>query len=96
MREQIEGLTRRTRPEEDEQRALFDVPPDWREHWWGMPSFEQRDARPTQRVTINLMTRDDAEELGRRLGIRITSRTDSVWFPPEVIDRPNQWEYADK
>lgn len=90
------GLARRVRPIREEQTALFDLAPSWKEHWWGMPSFEQRDARPLQRVTVNLMTREDADEFSRRLGVRITPATDSIWFPPETIDRPSDWEYGDE
>lgn len=90
-----EGLVRRTR-EEAPEATLFPVEPDWRTHWWGMPSFVMKDARPVRSITVNFMCREDVEEFAARLGIRVTKATDSVWFPPEVVDRPNEWEYADE
>lgn len=54
----------------------------WREHWWGMPSFEMRDASPMRAITVNFYTEEDVKEFSRRLDVRVPSkRTDSVWFP---------------
>lgn len=90
------SVARKTRTPEVVQEALFDLGPDWREHWWGMPAFVQGDARPTQRITMNFMTWDDVAEFGRRLGIRVTRATDTAWFPQESIDKPSEWEYSDE
>ena len=89
------ALARRTR-EEDKTPRLFEVPPDWREHWWGMPRFEQNDATPAQRITVNFISPDDVRDFAARLGLNVTRRTDSIWFPPENVDRPNEWEYVDE
>ena len=91
-----EGLARRTKKVEVVQEMLFDIPPDWREHWWGMPAFEQGDARPYQRITVNFMCPEDVAEFSRLLGAKFSRKTDSMWFPPESVDRPNEWEYADE
>lgn len=95
-RDLAETLRRRVRTEE--QGALFDLDQctDWRAHWWGMPSFEQGDARPAYRITMNFMSLEDVEEFGRRLGLRAGSQTDSLWFPLENVDRPSDWEYVDE
>lgn len=92
----LTGLARRSRPVEVAQGALFDLAPDWTIQWWGMPSFEQKDARPYQRITVNFMSPDDVAEFSRLLGVRATNKTDSMWFPPEQVDRPNEWEYGDE
>lgn len=86
------GLRRRVRAEEPQQ-ALFELPPDWRAHWWGMPAFEQKDARPAHRITVNFICEEDVAEFARRLGLKSGPRTDSLWFPKEQLDRPNEWEY---
>lgn len=61
--------------------TLFDVEPDWREHWWGMPSFEMGDARPQHRITINFMTAEDVKAFAEKTGLPVTARSDSAWFP---------------
>ena len=97
MSEEYQGLVRRVREADDHQPALFPEleAPEWQRHWWGMPSFVQRDARPEQSITVHFMCFDDVREFARRLGLTVTSRTDSLWFPPEVIDAPSEWEYGD-
>ena len=63
------------------QAPLFDVEPDWRAQWWGMPSFEMGDARPQHKITINFMTAEDVKEFATRTGLPVTARSDSAWFP---------------
>lgn len=65
------------------QPALFDVAPDWRPEWWGMPEFTMGDASPLRRVTINFMTREDVARFAAVTGLPITDRTDSAWFPAQ-------------
>lgn len=72
---------------EDEQRALFDLEPDWRDYWWGMPEFTMAEARPLKKVTINFMTREDLAAFTRATGITITKTTDSAWYPPQGVLR---------
>jgi hypothetical protein len=82
----------------EEQPPLLEVDPDWRKHWWNMPAFEQKNAAPAQRITVNFLCYEDAREFAKRLGLRgITSSTDSAWYPAESgIDAPNAWEYTDE
>jgi len=89
------GLRREVRDEAQE--SLFGDTPleEWRTHWWGMPSFTQGDARPAYRMTVNFMTPEDVADFATRLGVRATTRTDSLWYPAQVIDQPNQWEYVE-
>jgi hypothetical protein len=61
--------------------TLFEVEPDWRDHWWGMPSFEMGDARPQHKITINFMTAQDVRDFADRTGIPVSVRSDSAWFP---------------
>lgn len=74
--------------------TLFDLPPDWRSLWWGMPEFNMGDARPQYKITMNFMTLEDVVEFGRRLGINCTAKTDSAWFPEQKLDAPKSWEYV--
>lgn len=74
-------LGRKVRKPSVVQEALFDLGPDWHEHWWGMPSFSMADATPQHRVTVNFMTADDLAEFARRTGIPLSTRSDTAWFP---------------
>lgn len=62
---------------------LFDLPPDWKAHWWGMPSFVMGDARPAHKITINFMTADDVAAFAATTGLRVTTQSDTAWFPPQ-------------
>jgi len=74
----IEKLLRKTKEPEP---ALFEIEPDWREHWWGMPSFNMGDARPQHKITINFETAADVAEFAKLTGVPVTVKSDSAWFP---------------
>lgn len=74
-------LGRPIRKQDCVQEALFDLAPDWRSEWWGMPSFSMDDATPQHRISINFMTIEDVAEFARVTGIPVTTRSDSAWFP---------------
>lgn len=88
------ALARKTTP--STQPLLFDLEPDWAPHWWGMPEFIMGDARPRYRITVNLYSLDDLREFGHRLGMKVSPATDSLTFPPEEVDKPADWIYADE
>ena len=64
-----------------EYQALFEIEPDWKEFWWGMPSFEMGDARPQHKITINFMTAADVKAFAEKTGLPVTTGSDSAWFP---------------
>jgi hypothetical protein len=72
---------------------LFDMPEDWRDYWWGMPSFEQGDARPQYKITLNFMTAEDLAEFAKVSGIPVTVRSDSAWFPhQQPLNGEYEWD----
>jgi hypothetical protein len=64
-----------------EQMNLFDLEPTWKDSWWSMPEFSMRDVRPKYRITVNLMTKHDLHEFSKATGVRVTERTNSMWYP---------------
>ena len=64
--------------------TLFNLEPDWRAEWWGMPSFEQGDARPQHRITINFMTAADVAAFAEKTGLPVTTRSDTAWYPHQA------------
>lgn len=67
----------------DKQSVLFELEPDWRDYWWGMPNFEVKDARPDHKIQMNFVSFDDAKEFAEKLGIKITGKTNSLWYPKQ-------------
>lgn len=66
---------------EETESFLFDIEPDWRSDWWGMPSFEMGDARPSHKITINFMTKEDVADFAKATGLPVTTRSDTCWYP---------------
>ena len=82
MPEEID-LTHDRVTRENAQHMLFDLPPDWREVWWGMPDFAMEDARAQRRIVVNFMCEEDVTAFTEATGARITDRTESMWYPPQ-------------
>lgn len=76
-------IKRPTRTEGGIQETLFDMPDSWREHWWGMPSFDMKDARPQYTISMNFMTAEDVMEFAKKTGLHLNPRTYSAWFPAQ-------------
>lgn len=75
----FENLKRKTREPDSE--FLFDLEPDWKEHWWSMPEFSMGDASPQYKITINFMDGDAVKEFAKKTGIPVTLQSDTAWYP---------------
>lgn len=74
--------------------GLFNLPPNWKKHWRGMPEFSQQDLEPYQTINVHFRCPQDREDFARLVGRKLHApgRQDkSIWWPRETIDR-----YADK
>ena len=60
---------------------LVDAPTSWEQEWWGMPEFVMGNTEPKRKITVSFASDEDAQEFAERLGIKITNRTDTIWFP---------------
>jgi hypothetical protein len=67
----------------DGQAALFHIEPDWKDVWWGMPTFDMRDARPQYKISVNFMTAADVAKFAEVTGCPVSTRSDSAWYPPQ-------------
>lgn len=81
MGDDYERIQRALRPDPVRRKPLLDVEPDWKDYWWGMPSFEQGDARPSRSLTVHFMSEVDFRAFCDRTGIPPNKRKDSAWFP---------------
>ncbi len=66
------------------QSNLFDTEFDWQSEWWDMPEFTIQDCSPQYRLVVNFMTREDRKEFAEKLGIKLTEKTDSTFFPQQA------------
>ena len=102
MTDDLEQVALPERVDDVNQLHLVDVPPAWRDAWWGMPSFEMRDARPVQTIAVSFATWDDVLDFAARLNLRIGRTTRSVWYPEDSpmssasVDKPALWSYEDE
>ena len=70
-----------------EEPTLFEVKEDWELEWKGMPEFVSENFKPSQQITVSFKNFEDVKEFAERIGIQVTKRTNSCWFPPRKIDR---------
>lgn len=64
--------------------SLFDdFENEWQKEWKGMPEFVSNNKKPYQQIIVSFKNYDDVKEFANRLGISVTPKTDSVWFPPK-------------
>lgn len=90
----------------DEQLADYLEPTvkEWKAEWQGMPEFEQGKRKPYSTIVIRCATKEDLEDLCRRLGQKLTAKSKSTWHPPlyrNLDELPEQgmvsnFEYADE
>ena len=74
-----------------EQKSLFDIEPDWKTKWVGMPEYRQRDLTPEQSIYVHFANSRDRLAFAQLVGQTITSETRAIWYPKAEIGR-----YADK
>jgi hypothetical protein len=69
---------------DENQLALFDpqeIPPNWREHWDGMPAFDQGDIKPYDSINVQFRNEDDRRAFLLLLGEH-PDRRRTIWYPP--------------
>lgn len=95
MADPVEVPARQLADRSGELEPLIILPPAWKPHWWGMPAFNMGDARPSHKITINFMTAADVEAFAKVTGLRVTTRSDTAWFPEAAAARLNGEYYYD-
>lgn len=68
---------------ESDEMMLFDVDPDWKTIWWGMPDFENKIIAPQYTLNVHFLTAEDRSDYAQKLGIKLTGDTISMWWPPQ-------------
>lgn len=81
--ENIRKAITSTRPVRKEKKKLFDLEPDWKDIWWGMPEFVIKDANPQFQIVMNFMTAEDVKDFAKKLGIKVSPTSNSAWWPEQ-------------
>jgi hypothetical protein len=68
-----------------EQTMLFDMAPDWKEKWAGMPEFDQKDLTPWQSIYVHFRDRKDQKAFSKLIGQTVTDKTRALWYPKAEI-----------
>lgn len=71
---------------EDELAQVQDDDHDWKEHWVGMPEFDQEDNPPYKKIFMNFRSEDDYKAFAKLIGQNLTEKTKSIWYPKLDID----------
>jgi negative regulator of genetic competence, sporulation and motility len=65
------------------QQDLFeDFENEWEKEWKDMPEFVAENKKPYQQIIVSFKSFEDVKEFGRLLGITITPKTNSTYYPP--------------
>lgn len=94
--EEEDNHARKTREEKKPEGLLGEsfgekAVPEWKEHWWAMPSFRMGNAQPNRQIMVNFFTDDDVKEFAKKLDLSIYKKTRSVWFPRVTRTRSKDW-----
>jgi hypothetical protein len=53
---------------------------DWKDHWKGMPAFEQENT-VHQKIVVKFRNEEDREEFAKAIGQKLTPKTRAIWYP---------------
>jgi hypothetical protein len=54
---------------------------DWKEHWQGMPAFENNNLTAFQRLVVHLADQEAVNKFSKLVGQKITPKTRFIWYP---------------
>jgi hypothetical protein len=67
--------------------SLFDdLENEWEKEWKDMPEFISENKKPSQQIIVSFKSYEDVKEFAKRLGITVTPKTNSTWFPAKGWD----------
>ena len=68
---------------------------DPKDHWKGMPAFEQENT-VHQKIVVKFRTAEDREEFAKMIGQKLTPKTRAIWHPaPDGPLEGMQWRWLD-
>ena len=82
--------------ESDNQLQLFKFKEWWEEHWQDMPEFVQNDEMPFRTIKVHFRNHSDVKDFLELLGIKVTNKTLSIWFPQTTVRNNLKYQYIDE
>lgn len=73
---------------------FFEIEPEWKKEWQGMPEFVQEDQQPYQQIIVSFRERKDVNEFAELLNQKITEWTKSLWYPEFDREKPSDYVYT--
>lgn len=67
-----------------------------KEHWVGMPEFEQEKQRPYAKIIFRFASEEDLQEFAEMIGQKLTEKTKSAWHPKLVRGLNSNKRYVDE
>ena len=77
-------------PPNKDQLTLFDIDPDWKKEWHGMPEYINGDKTPYRTLPLHFKSREDVIKFSELIGQRITEDTRYVWYPKPELSRTDR------
>ena len=53
---------------------------DWKDHWKGMPEFEQNQAH-YKKIAVKFRNEEDYQKFADLVGQKLTPKSSGIWFP---------------
>jgi len=72
-------------PGSEEQDNLFEVDPDWKDNWQGMPEYSHEKLEPWQSIYVHFKTQEDRQTFATLVGQALHSNTKFIWHPKATI-----------
>jgi hypothetical protein len=66
-----------------------------REHWTGMPEFEQKSQKPFSMIKVRFENEEALNEFAELIGQKLTPKTKSIWHPKLVRGKDGDLCYVD-
>lgn len=64
--------------------------------WKDMPEFDQNELMTKNRLIVLFETNEDRMKFSELIGIKLTERTKSIWFPEKENDNPLDYAYVEE
>jgi hypothetical protein len=80
----------------DQKGTLFNVEPDWKKEWKGMPEYQQEDLTPWQSIYVHFASLKDRQVFEELVNQKITNETKFIWFPKKNLDIVADKRYISK
>lgn len=59
---------------------------NWKEHWTGMCTFNQKENPPFKSIFLHFRSEEDYKEFAKLIEQNLTEKTKSIWYPKLEID----------